>query len=122
MHRDNEARSEFAEQLCRKVSIPDGRVVASLILKTKTHEAGDDPDAQIQIDASYRRSGSKRESAYQAYAEQIRQEYAWVPEPDYRLGRRQVLERLSWQGRGFSIFWATWKNPRAETFLKRLLN
>jgi hypothetical protein len=43
---DNEERSaEYAERLCEKLSIPDGRLVASLILKTKTHDAEDDPDA-----------------------------------------------------------------------------
>jgi predicted metal-dependent HD superfamily phosphohydrolase len=31
---------------------------------------------------------------YQAYAVSIRREYAWVPEPEYRKGRRQVLERF----------------------------
>ena len=40
---DNEDRSaEFAERLCEKLSIPEGRVVASLILQTKTHDAGED--------------------------------------------------------------------------------
>jgi predicted metal-dependent HD superfamily phosphohydrolase len=34
------------------------------------------------------------ERAYWTYADQIRQEYAWVPEPDYRMGRRQVLDRF----------------------------
>jgi predicted metal-dependent HD superfamily phosphohydrolase len=91
---DNEVRSaEYAEQLCGKLSIQEGRVVASLIVKTKMHEAGDDPDAQVLVDADLAIFGAS-ESAYRSYAEKIRQEYAWVPEPDYRIGRRQVLERF----------------------------
>jgi predicted metal-dependent HD superfamily phosphohydrolase len=89
---DNEILSaEYAERLCEKSSIPQGRGVVSLILKTKTHEAGDDPDAKVLIDADLAIIGAS-ESAYRAYADQIRQEYAWVPEPDYRKGRRQVLQ------------------------------
>ena len=39
---DNEARSaEYAEQLCEKLSMPDGHLVAALIRKTKTHDAGE---------------------------------------------------------------------------------
>jgi len=92
---DNEERSaEYAERLCERLSIPEGRLVASLILKTKTHDVGnDDPDAQVLIDADLAILGDS-ESAYRAYAAKIRQEYAWVPEPDYRTGRRQVLERF----------------------------
>ena len=49
---DNEERcADYAERLCEHVSIPEGRLVASLILKTKTHDAGGDPDAQVLIDA-----------------------------------------------------------------------
>ena len=91
---DNEARSaEYTKQMCQKLSIPDGHVVASLILKTKTHEADDDADAPLLIDADLAVLGAS-ESAYRAYAEKIRQEYAWVSEPDYRTGRRQLLERF----------------------------
>jgi predicted metal-dependent HD superfamily phosphohydrolase len=92
---DNEERSaEYAEQLCERLSIPEGRLVASLVLKTKTHDVGnDDPDAQILIDADLAVLGAS-ESAYRTYAAKIRQEYAWVPEPEYRRGRRQVLERF----------------------------
>jgi predicted metal-dependent HD superfamily phosphohydrolase len=92
---DNEGRSaDYAERLCERMSIPVGRLVASLILKTKTHDVGsNDPDAQVLIDADLAILGAS-ESAYQAYAAKIRQEYAWVPEPDYRTGRRQVLERF----------------------------
>jgi len=89
---DNEERSaDYAERLCEKLSIPDGRLVASLIRKTKTHDAEDDPDAQVLIDADLAILGSS-EPAYRAYSEKIRQEYAWVPEADYRQGRRRVLQ------------------------------
>jgi predicted metal-dependent HD superfamily phosphohydrolase len=89
---DNEERSAaYAERLCAQLSIPDGRLAASLILKTKTHDAADDPDAQILLDADLAILGAS-ESAYRIYAEQIRQEYAWVPDRDYRLGRRRVLQ------------------------------
>jgi predicted metal-dependent HD superfamily phosphohydrolase len=89
---DNEERSaDYAERLCEKLSILEGRLVASLIRKTKTHDAEDDPDAQVLIDADLAILGSS-EPAYRAYGEKIRQEYAWVPEADYRQGRRRVLQ------------------------------
>jgi predicted metal-dependent HD superfamily phosphohydrolase len=91
---DNEDRSaELAERLCEKLSIPEGRVVASLILKTKAHDAGDDVDAQVLLDADLAILGAS-EAVYRTYAQQIRQEYQWVPEPDFRMGRRQVLQRF----------------------------
>jgi len=91
---DNEERSaEYAQGLCRELSISEGRLVASLIMKTKTHDAAADVDAQVLIDADLAILGTS-ESAYRTYAEQIRQEYAWVPEPDYRIGRRRILERF----------------------------
>ena len=65
----------------------------SLIRKTKTHDAGSDTDAQVLLDADLAILGES-ESVYRTYAEKIRQEYAWVPEPDYRKGRRRVLENF----------------------------
>jgi predicted metal-dependent HD superfamily phosphohydrolase len=89
---DNEERSaHYAEQLCEQLAIPEGRVVASLILKTKTHDAEDDADARVLLDADLAILGAA-EPVYRDYAQQIRQEYAWVPEADYRQGRRKVLE------------------------------
>jgi predicted metal-dependent HD superfamily phosphohydrolase len=89
---DNEERSaEYAERLCQEMAIPKGRVVAALIRKTKTHDAGDDADAQVLLDADLAILGAS-EADYRAYAESIRREYAWVPEPDYRKGRQQVLQ------------------------------
>jgi predicted metal-dependent HD superfamily phosphohydrolase len=100
---DNEERSaDYAEQLCENLSIPEAHVVAALILKTKTHAAGGDADAQVLIDADLAILGAS-ESAYRAYAEKIRLEYAWVPESDFRVGRRQVLERFLARPRIFHL-------------------
>jgi predicted metal-dependent HD superfamily phosphohydrolase len=91
---DNEERStEYAERLCQELAIPEGRAVAALIRKTKTHDAGDDVDAQVLLDADLAILGAS-EAEYQAYAENIRREYAWVPEADYRKGRWQVLQKF----------------------------
>ncbi len=89
---DNEERSAaYAERLCEELSIPEGRLVASLIRRTKTHDAGDDPDAQVLLEADLAILGAS-EAVYRGYAQQIRREYEWVPEPEYRSGRRHVLE------------------------------
>jgi predicted metal-dependent HD superfamily phosphohydrolase len=91
---DNEERSaEYAERLCEEMAIQEGRLVASLILKTKTHDSGDDFDAEVLLDADLAILGAS-EPLYRDYAEQIRQEYAWVPEPEYRTGRRQILTKF----------------------------
>src|SRR5579864_1986252 len=91
---DNEERSAaYAEDLWRRLSIADGLRVASLVLKTRTHEAGNDPDAQVLIDADLAILGAT-DSAYRAYAEQTRQEYTWVPEPEFKKGRMRVLQKF----------------------------
>ncbi len=91
---DNEEKSAaYARRLCQELSIPDGPLVASLILKTKSHDAGEDADSQVLLDADLAILGAS-EADYQAYSQKIRLEYGWVPEPEYRKGRRQVLERF----------------------------
>lgn len=91
---DNEERSaEFAERLCQELSIADGRLVGSLILKTKTHDAAGDADAQVLLDADLAILGAD-EAAYWTYVRQIRWEYDWVPEDEYKIGRRRILERF----------------------------
>jgi predicted metal-dependent HD superfamily phosphohydrolase len=89
---DNEERSaKYAERLCEELSIPVGGLTSSLILKTKSHDPGGENDARVLIDADLAILGAD-EVVYRAYAENIRREYAWVPEPEYRKGRRRVLE------------------------------
>jgi predicted metal-dependent HD superfamily phosphohydrolase len=47
---DNEELSaDYAARFCEQFGIPDGSVVTSLILMTKTHRANDDADADAQI-------------------------------------------------------------------------
>ncbi len=63
-----------------------------LILLTKTHRCSvDDRDGQVMLDADLAILGADR-SNYDAYARAIRREYAWVPDDEYRKGRRRVLE------------------------------
>jgi predicted metal-dependent HD superfamily phosphohydrolase len=89
---DNEERSaQYALQLCEEWAIPERLLIAGLIRKTKTHLAEDDADAKVLIDADLAILGAS-EFVYREYAQRIRQEYAWVPEPQYRQGRQRVLE------------------------------
>jgi predicted metal-dependent HD superfamily phosphohydrolase/GrpB-like predicted nucleotidyltransferase (UPF0157 family) len=89
---DNEERSAaYAERLCAELAMPQGPLVASLIRKTKTHDDGGNADAQVLLDADLAILG-EGELIYRDYSQQIRQEYASVPVPKYRRGRRSVLE------------------------------
>jgi predicted metal-dependent HD superfamily phosphohydrolase len=91
---DNEERSaEYAVRLCEELSILDGSLVASLILKTKTHDAGADTDGQVLLDSDLAILGAAA-ADYRDYADNIRREFAWVPEAEYRKGRWQVLEKF----------------------------
>ena len=81
------------ERLCEELTIPESHLVAALIRKTKTHVADEDADAKVLIDADLAILGAS-EPAYRTYAQKIRQEYGWVPELEYRSGRRRILERV----------------------------
>lgn len=100
---DNEERSAvYAEQRCAECAIPEAERVAELIRRTQSHDAGDDVDARVLLDADLAILGADA-ADYRRYAEQIRQEYAWVPEPDYRAGRRRVLQRFLARPRIFHL-------------------
>jgi predicted metal-dependent HD superfamily phosphohydrolase len=62
-------------------------------MKTKTHEAADDLDAQVLLDADLAVLGASP-TIYRKYADNIRLEYAWVPKLEYQTGRRQVLSKF----------------------------
>lgn len=91
---DNEERSaEYAERLCQELAISEGRIVGDLIRVTKRHEAGDDADTRVLLDADLAVLGAS-DQVYHEYAQNIRREYAWVPDAEYRAGRRRVLEHF----------------------------
>lgn len=94
---DNEERSAaVAREALRELNLPadQGERVGQLILLTKGHAPpADDADAQLLLDADLAILGASPE-AYDRYAEAIRREYAWVPEPAYRAGRSAVLRHF----------------------------
>jgi predicted metal-dependent HD superfamily phosphohydrolase len=67
--------------------------VAGLILATKHTTQASDHDARLICDIDLSILG-RSEDVYARYAGAIREEYAWVPEADYRAGRRAVLENF----------------------------
>jgi predicted metal-dependent HD superfamily phosphohydrolase len=102
---DNEERSAaYAEEVLTRLRLPPDmiRKVVDLVLLTKTHQAEDgDADGRILKDADLARLGAPPER-FAAYSRGIRQEYAWVPEEDYRRSRRQLLEKFLGRERLFS--------------------
>jgi predicted metal-dependent HD superfamily phosphohydrolase len=94
--KDNEERS--AERAAEALSAAgvDSEVlrrVVSLILATKHDREPFGPDEALLIDVDLSILGRAPE-VFAAYDAAIRQEYAWVPDGQYRAGRRAVLQRL----------------------------
>lgn len=94
--KDNEAKSaELAERelatlgLSAEVTKHVGDLVRSTAHFDATSFTG--PDFDILHDADLAILGASG-ARYARYAAGVRKEYAWVPEADYRAGRRKVLE------------------------------
>ena len=66
------------------------RRIESMIICTKTHEA-DTEDASLMLDIDLGILGTPRD-VFESYDKEIRQEYHWVAEADYRQGRAVVLD------------------------------
>lgn len=93
---DNEAESAaYAERVLRPFGVPDDLLakVRTLILATQTHEASNDPDGWVMLDADLAIL-SAPPAQYDAYAQAIRQEYSFVPEEAYVVGRTAVLQKF----------------------------
>jgi predicted metal-dependent HD superfamily phosphohydrolase len=91
---DNEAQSaELARELLTAINVPTELIdrVQQLILATQGHQIDpDDVDRCIFLDADLAILGTNP-AQYQAYARSIRQEYGWVPDAEYKVGRIKVL-------------------------------
>lgn len=99
---DNEERSAgLAARALRELGVrdPTAARVREMILATKGHCAeGLTGDALLLLDADLSILGAPPET-YEQYSRAIRLEYWWVEEPDYRRGRRAVLEGFLSRGR-----------------------
>lgn len=93
VRKDNEQRSaEWAREsaLAAGVSSEQANRIYALILVT-THDAvsaGRDAAVLVDVDLSILGANAAR---FAEYERQVREEYAWVPEPLYRKARRQIL-------------------------------
>jgi predicted metal-dependent HD superfamily phosphohydrolase len=91
---ENESCSaEVATNSLRELDIDEYRIarVCELVRMTKDHQASqDDRVAQLFLDADMSILGTNP-VLYAEYAEDIRKEYAWVPDREFHLGRRAVL-------------------------------
>jgi len=67
--------------------------VRDLIMVTRAHEGSSHPDAPLLVDIDLSILGSSPERFFE-YEDQIRQEYAWVPEDVFRTKRAEILERF----------------------------
>ncbi|MER7708526.1 hypothetical protein ABTX81_37280 [Kitasatospora sp. NPDC097605] len=94
---ENEERSAvLAVRALTGLGLPAARVeeVARLVRLTVTHHpAPGDRDGEVLCDADLAVLGGPPQD-YAAYAAAVREEYAFVPAPDFRAGRAAVLRQL----------------------------
>ena len=94
---ENEERSaRLAERVLAELGLPPGVVAetARLVRLTVDHDPGPgDATGELLCDADLAVLGGPP-TAYAAYAAAVREEYAFVPEPDFRTGRAAVLRQL----------------------------
>ena len=93
---DNEEQSaRLAARVLGDLGWPDERcaVVARLVRATARHEADDDADRAVLLDADLAVLGAEP-AAYQAYVTGVRAEYAHVDAAAWRSGRAAVLREL----------------------------
>ncbi|WP_045692320.1 hypothetical protein [Streptomyces rubellomurinus] len=94
---ENEERSAaLAVRALTAAGLPAERVaeVERLVLLTVTHDpAPGDRDGEVLCDADLAVLGGPAE-AYAGYAAAVREEYGFVPAPDFRAGRAAVLRHL----------------------------
>ncbi|MFJ8628240.1 hypothetical protein ACIRD3_36130 [Kitasatospora sp. NPDC093550] len=94
---ENEERSAaLAVRALTAAGLPADRVteVERLVLLTVSHDpAPGDRDGEVLCDADLAVLGGTPE-AYAGYAAAVREEYGFVPEPDFRAGRAAVLRQL----------------------------
>ena len=94
---ESEAKSALlAAELLGRAGLAEDRIdaVVRMIRATEIdHLPPEDMDSKILLDADLATLGSETE-VYDLNAARIRQEYAHILEPDYRIGRKRVLQKF----------------------------
>lgn len=92
---DNESRSAaYMRAVLENLVPPQTLARAAAWIEATTHRApADDPDACLLQDLDLSILAASPDS-YRRYQQAIRQEYAYVPDAVYRLGRRQALQNF----------------------------
>jgi predicted metal-dependent HD superfamily phosphohydrolase len=94
---NEEASARLAIRTLARVGLEqeDLNQIARLVRLTETHSPGTrDPEGELLCDADLAILAAPPE-AYAKYVEQIRAEYAAVPEPQFLAGRLEVLTQLT---------------------------
>jgi len=92
--KDNEELSAaLAKRICGDVKLPPAfaEQVETLVLATKHTGEPAGNDAQIMVDVDLSILG-KSEAAFHKYERNVRAEYSWVPESQFRAGRAAILK------------------------------
>lgn len=95
--KDNEKRSgELAVDLLGPIGVPASAIDRIVQMIWATAHTGDPPatrDTAALLDADLAILGASEER-YARYTVEVRKEYAWVPDAQYRAGRAAVLQRF----------------------------
>jgi predicted metal-dependent HD superfamily phosphohydrolase len=101
---DNEERSAALLKQCAiEVGLPPllTQTASNLVMATKTHSVGDDADAALIVDIDLSILGAEPKR-FSEYEDQIRLEYAWVPEAVFASKRAEILEKFLARDRIFT--------------------
>jgi len=117
---DNEEKSAALANRClveAKVEPGLAEIVSRLVMATKTHSTDADPDAAVMVDVDLSILGQAEERFWE-YEDQIRQEYAWVPNSLFGSKRAEILEQFLARPR---IYASDWFHGKYEQTARRNL-
>ena len=117
---DNEAQSAALaarELLAGGADAAAAARVERLILATRHDGIPEDVDARLLVDVDLAILGAEAER-FAEYEAQVREEYAWVPEAAFRLGRARLLRSLLDRP---SLYGTAWFRDRLEAAARRNL-
>jgi len=104
---DNEEQSAELAKRCLTESGLSERFrqsVSTLILATKTHQVGGNPNAAVLLDVDLSILGQPEER-FLEYETQIRKEYQWVPKIIFGSKRAKILEQFLARDRIYTTDW-----------------